>query len=227
MWAVVPLKGFASAKQRLAGVLNDGERQRLAQAMIADVLAVLSAHPDISGVVLVADEPAAEWLARYHDVTLLREAELGVRGLNPILTAALDRLAQRGVDEAIVMHGDVPLLSAADIDTLLRAHRRRAADGAVGVTDREGVGTNALVLRLPLAWPLAFGADSWRQHQRNAEAAGIRLTAVDAPGLQHDVDLPADLLEVEQAQDAETAANTRRLLAGFSAGAGTPPGSRK
>lgn len=226
MWAVVPLKGFASAKQRLAGVLDDSERQRLAQAMIADVLAVLSAHPDISGVVLVADEPAAEWLARYHDVTLLREAELGVRGLNAILSAALDRLARQGVDEVMVLHGDVPLVSSADIDILLQAHRRQAADGAVGVTDRDGVGTNALVVRLPLAWPLAFGIGSWRQHQRNAEAAGVRLTAVDAPGLQHDVDLPADLLAIQRAQDAGTAANTRRLLAGFDRGLDTPSGPR-
>lgn len=224
MWVVVPLKGFASAKQRLAGVLNDSERQQLARAMIADVLAVLSAHPGISGVVLVADEPAAEWLARYHDVTLLREVELGVRGLNPILTAALDRLAQRGVDEVIVMHGDLPLLSSADIDTLLDAHRQRAEDTAVGVTDRDGIGTNALVLRLPLAWPLAFGTDSWKQHQRNAGAAGMRLVAVDARSLELDIDLPADLLDVQRARDLGPAANTRRLLAGFAPGRIPPPG---
>lgn len=213
MWALVPLKGFSSAKQRLAGVLTDTERERLAQAMVADVLAVLAGHPALSGVVLVADDPAAEWLARYYEVSLLRESELGAEGLNAVLTAALERLGNQGLSEVLVLHGDLPLLAASDVDALVQCHREAPADTAVGVPDRVGTGTNALILRLPLAWPLGFGAHSWQRHRRAAAAAGQRLRAAVAPGMAFDIDLPRDLLQLMQAQGPGPAANTRRVLA--------------
>ena len=39
LWAVVPVKSMAQAKQRLAGVLAAHERAALARAMLQDVLA--------------------------------------------------------------------------------------------------------------------------------------------------------------------------------------------
>lgn len=212
MWALVPLKGFSSAKQRLAGVLSDAERERLAQSMIADVLAVLAGHPDLAGVALVADDPAAEWLARYYEVTLLRESDLGVHGLNPVLTAALNWLGERGVRDVLVLHGDLPLLSAAEVSDLVAAHRKREPNTVLGVPDRRGVGTNALLLSLPLTWPLAFGNDSWQCHQAAAAGAGLRLQAIAAPGLAFDVDLAEDLLLLRQQSGPGPAAATRRFL---------------
>ena len=43
MWALLPLKRFSSAKQRLAGVLTPTERRALVLAMASDVLATLAA----------------------------------------------------------------------------------------------------------------------------------------------------------------------------------------
>ena len=37
MWAVLPLKDFVSAKQRLSGVLSATARRRLFHAMVEDV----------------------------------------------------------------------------------------------------------------------------------------------------------------------------------------------
>lgn len=213
MWALVPLKGFSSAKQRLAGVLSDAERERLAQSMIADVLAVLAGHPDLAGVALVADDPAAEWLARYYEVTLLRESDLGVHGLNPVLTAALNWLGERGVSDVLVLHGDLPLLSAGEVSELIAAHRGRAPNVVLGVPDRRGVGTNALLLSLPLTWPLAFGHDSWQRHRQAAARAGLlQLKAISAPGLAFDVDLAEDLVFLQQQSGPGPAAATRRFL---------------
>ena len=38
MWAVVPVKDMAGAKQRLSPVLEEAERQSLFRAMLEDVL---------------------------------------------------------------------------------------------------------------------------------------------------------------------------------------------
>ena len=45
LWAVVPVKERASAKERLAPMLRPEMRQALALAMLEDVLAALTATP--------------------------------------------------------------------------------------------------------------------------------------------------------------------------------------
>lgn len=216
MWAVVPVKDFASAKQRLAGALSEAARQQLAQAMVCDVLAVLTRHPSLQRVVLVAQQGAMDWLqeqALPETVELLPEAELGAIGLNTVLMAALGRLAERGIDEVLLMHGDLPLVTSADLDHLLGAHARRPPGGQVGVTNRCGTGTNALVLQLPQRWPLSFGADSWRRHGRAAAEAGLSLAPVEAPGLQFDIDLAEDVNDLRRlSRPGQRAAHSLALL---------------
>ncbi len=63
IWAVVPVKEFARAKQRLAGLLSAGLRQKLADAMFEDVLESLSAVNDLAGIVVVTVDPEAGAIA--------------------------------------------------------------------------------------------------------------------------------------------------------------------
>src|SRR6266700_3813388 len=64
IWAVVPAKDLAQAKQRLAGVLTPEERQGLAQAMLEDVLSALSGVPALAGLIVVTREAAFAATAR-------------------------------------------------------------------------------------------------------------------------------------------------------------------
>ena len=48
--AIVPIKSFASAKQRLAGTLASGSRRSLVQAMFSDVLGGLRKTAGIDGI---------------------------------------------------------------------------------------------------------------------------------------------------------------------------------
>jgi len=41
IWAIVPVKRFVAAKQRLRSVLSQYEREQLAEVMLCDVLAAL------------------------------------------------------------------------------------------------------------------------------------------------------------------------------------------
>src|SRR5205809_232718 len=98
--AVLPVKRFARAKQRLRGALPDGARQQLAAAMAADVLEVLCGFEAFARVVVVTGEPAV--------------AEQAV-SCGAHVVADRDEAAAEaaGLEHAVV---DVPAL-ALDVDT--------------------------------------------------------------------------------------------------------------
>ena len=63
IWAVVPVKETAAAKQRLAGLLVAGARRQLALAMLADVLQAIAGVPELAGIVAVTVDPDAADIA--------------------------------------------------------------------------------------------------------------------------------------------------------------------
>ena len=63
IWAVVPLKETASAKQRLAGLLSPNLRKELTLAMFEDVLQALSAAHQLTGIIVVTVDAAATDIA--------------------------------------------------------------------------------------------------------------------------------------------------------------------
>lgn len=98
MWALVPLKNFAQAKQRLSAVLNPEERRGLFEAMAKDVLSILKSHPDIENTLVVSVDPVARQLATQYDAEFLDESNFKFRdsntgGLNATVQAAVDGLA--------------------------------------------------------------------------------------------------------------------------------------
>ena len=61
IWAVIPVKGGALAKQRLADALLPRLREDLALAMFQDVLDAVAAVPELHGIgVVTADRNVAE-----------------------------------------------------------------------------------------------------------------------------------------------------------------------
>ena len=73
VWAVVPIKETAHAKQRLGDAVPAGLKPRLALAMAEDVLAVLAAAPGLRGVAVVTIDAAASELARRYGARVLAE----------------------------------------------------------------------------------------------------------------------------------------------------------
>ena len=72
--AILPVKSFGAAKQRLAESLGAGARQALAQAMFIDVLGSLRRVPELDGIVVVtADRVAESAAAGGHGVPVLRD----------------------------------------------------------------------------------------------------------------------------------------------------------
>ena len=101
-----------------------------------------------------------------------------------------------------VLHGDLPNLTVADVETLLAS---LPADGSAGVAiapDRAGTGTNGLVLRPPGVIGFRFGTGSFAKHIEEVERAGVPLVAVNRAGLAFDLDTPEDLARWLELGDA-------------------------
>ncbi|MGJ8686060.1 MAG: 2-phospho-L-lactate guanylyltransferase [Spongiibacteraceae bacterium] len=194
MWVVVPLKDFMKAKQRLSGCLTPSERRGLFQAMVEDVLGVLSSHPAVENLVLLSDDPAAYLLAEHFAAQCWSEREFSEAGLNPLLSAAMLRIGALDPEaELMIVHGDLPLLSAAELDSLLHIHRSNKQQLTIA-NDRHGLGTNVLICRPSDGLPLAYGENSCSLHLQHAERLQLNAAATTLGGISIDVDCRDDLL---------------------------------
>ena len=120
IWAVVPVKEFEGAKQRLSSALSPEERRGLATTMLEDVLEALSAVRDLAGVLVVTLDPVATSLANRYGARIVTE---GARdGHTGAVTAAARLLVREGGSGMMTMPGDIPRLSPADIAATLAAH---------------------------------------------------------------------------------------------------------
>src|SRR5947209_2859126 len=185
--AVLPVKSFDRAKQRLRPGLDSHSREQLAEAMFLDVLEALGATA-VDEVVVVSDGTAARRIAHEYGATAVEDRDVGHNA-----AAALGVRAARaiGAQRVLLVPGDCPALDPVEIDALLERPVRQPS--ALIVPDRHGTGTNALLLTPPDALEPSFGPDSCRRHLENALAAGRAAEVVEVPSLALDIDTPDDL----------------------------------
>ena len=189
IWAVVPVKETGGAKTRLGDALPAALRPLLALAMVEDVLAALAAACGLGGVILVTLDPAAQDLAARYGAECRTD---GARdGHTGAVTAAARRLAAQGAAGMLTLPGDIPLVTPAEIETMLDAHRPAPSFTIAPSHDEQG--SNAILMSPPDAVPLRFGDDSFFPHLAAARARGIEPTVMRLPGIAFDIDNPVDL----------------------------------
>ena len=192
---IVPHRGLAAAKTRLAPVLDDGEREALARHLLQQVLRV--AHEACGDVVVITPSETLEPLVAASSARLVVQRGMG---LNAGLEQARGEAIANSVTTLVILHGDLPNLLTDDVAALVEALPE--AGGVAIAPDRAGTGTNALALRPPDAIPLRFGVGSFAAHVEEARAANVPLIEVHRPGLAFDLDTPADLARWIELGDA-------------------------
>ena len=187
--AVLPVKRFEAAKQRLAAGVDDQRRRQLVEAMVADVLEAIGRARTIERTIVVTGDPIAQELA----------AEAGAEVVPDPADAGHIEAAQAGIVRAeaegarcvVLLPGDCPLLDPRELDRLLTG----VPDHYVGIVpDRHGPGTNALVLSPPDAIVPSFGEGSCARHVAAARQAGIPFEVEKLATLGLDLDTPADIV---------------------------------
>ncbi len=191
---LIPVKNLANAKQRLAQLFDQSARTELAQAMLHDVLQVLSEWTGRPPVSLVTNDPFALELARQFEFEVISDYEN--RGETHAIEMATHHCEARGIDSTLVIPGNVPLLQAGELKKILAAAPEA---GSVLVAAADGRGSNAIFRRPAGLFPLRFGNDSFKPHIAAAQATGKPCAILSLPGIALDVDNPSDLRHLASA----------------------------
>ncbi len=195
--AVLPVKRFGAAKQRLAGGIDDERRAAVVAAMLEDVLEASADARSIERTIVVTSEPAAAELAARAGAEVLPDPDEG--GHSGAALAGVARARELGADCVVLLPGDCPLLDPRELERLLTGMPERFV--AV-VPDRHGTGTNALALAPPEAIRPAFGAGSCARHVAAAREAGVPYAIEELPSLALDLDTPADVIALTRVLEA-------------------------
>ena len=207
--AILPVKSFDQAKQRLRLGLPPSDRRALVEAMFSDALVALGRVRELERIVVVSGDRVAQRIAGGYGATVLEDDE---RGHNSAAALGVATVLEYGVERVLLVPGDCPMLAPADINALL-AHPAGERSVLV-VPDRHGTGTNALLLTPPDVLAPSFGPDSRRRHLADASVAGVAAEAVELDSLALDVDTADDLEALQRALESTHggAAHTRGML---------------
>ncbi len=187
-YALVPVKDLTQAKVRLSPFLSAAERHALAAAMLDDVLAALRQAATVERIALVTtDAHALSLAARWRFVVV---DEGSGRGETGAVELAVKVCRELGASSLAVIPGDIPLLTAADVDCVMQ---HGAQYDVVIVPSWDSRGTNTILLRPPDALQLRFGSWSFFPHVKQAKRKGLSYKVVRLPRVALDVDTPEDL----------------------------------
>jgi 2-phospho-L-lactate guanylyltransferase len=195
--AVLPVKRFGAAKQRLAAGIDEERRAMLAAAMLGDVLDAIGRTRAIERTIVVTAEPRAVELAEGAGAEAL--TDFADEGHSEAALAGIAAAEARGADCVVLLPMDCPLLDPRELDRLLTG---MPESYVAVVPDRHGTGTNALALAPPSAIRPAFGEGSCARHVAAAREAGLPFSVEELPSLALDLDTPADVVALTRALES-------------------------
>jgi 2-phospho-L-lactate guanylyltransferase len=212
--AILPVKRFSLAKQRLGESVAEQLRHDLARAMVGDVLVALSQSRAIELTVVVTNEPLVAAAAAYTGATVV--ADTAEQGQSAAVSIGIERAVSEGLERVLCIPGDCPTLDPHELDALLDTSEPDTAGSSevVIVPDRHGTGTNGLLLTPPDAILPSFGPGSCVRHGELAATAGVRWRIERVGSLLLDIDTGEDLAVLRErlADKHGQAPRTRSVL---------------
>jgi 2-phospho-L-lactate guanylyltransferase len=192
---LIPVKNLDNAKQRLASLLDQPTRTKLAHAMLFDVLESVSACPSQPEVSLVTNDTFAVELAHSFNFQVI--VDTANRSETDAIEVATRWCEEHDVQSTLVIPADIPLIRASELEQILQA---APEEGSVLVPAADGRGTNAILRNPAGLFPLRFGNDSFKPHLAAARATNKPCLVLHLPGIALDIDNPSDLRELAAAR---------------------------
>ncbi|HOI13585.1 MAG TPA: 2-phospho-L-lactate guanylyltransferase [Methanoculleus sp.] len=172
--ALIPFKPV-NPKTRLSCILDLEEREAFARAMLEDVIA--SVQKSGCSATLLCTHPFK------HENALVA---VRTEPLNDAINWALKQFHC----PALIIMADIPLVTAGDIQRLIRTEKDMA------VVPGRGGGTNVIFLKRPQCFRADFYGASFLDHLRVAEECGFSVEVIDSFRMSTDVDEKEDLVEI-------------------------------
>ncbi|MGA9314673.1 MAG: 2-phospho-L-lactate guanylyltransferase [Solirubrobacteraceae bacterium] len=214
--AILPVKRFPLAKQRLGESVAESLRASLARAMVGDVLSSLRECPTIDATIVVTCEPSVAAAAHYIDAVVVEDT--AEEGQSAAASLGLARALREGFERALCVPGDCPTLDPSELTELLATDMLNgdvvSQPEVVIVPDRHGKGTNGLLLSPSDALSPSFGPDSRARHERLATESGVKWRIAQPASLLLDIDTGEDLAALRERLAGEhvRAPRTRMVL---------------
>jgi 2-phospho-L-lactate guanylyltransferase len=208
-YILIPVKDLTRAKQRLALLMTQEERTRLAWAMLENTFAAAAAARNVDRIAVVTLYAPAIELARNYGMELIAETEQISE------SASVDfgsrKAKKRGATAVLRLPIDLPLITAGDIETIFEHDGE--GPSIVIVPSRDGTGTNAILRRPPDLFPSHFGPDSLAKHLADAAAVKASCRVIELHRIALDIDDPSDVSEfILQGQGRGQGASVYELL---------------
>ena len=185
---LIPVKNLSNAKQRLGEAFDQEHRSHLAEAMLRDVLTAAAGVADRLDLYLVTGDAHARRLRAAFGFDVIEDTR------NESETAAIEMATawcvERGYDTAVVLPGDVPLTTSAELRRVLDS---APEEGAVLVPAYDRRGSNCILRRPASIIPPRFGDDSFLPHCEAMRKTGKPLVILELPGIGLDIDNPHEL----------------------------------
>jgi 2-phospho-L-lactate guanylyltransferase len=215
--ALIPVKGFAQAKQRLSPSLGAPERAVLAEAMLRDVLGQAASARGLESIFVVTADSMASEIASSMGAQVIQEKE--ERGETDAVVFGLGRLKQRGIWNVLIMPADIPAVRSSDIELLLQEMpgHNTPSPFVLLIPSEDRMGTNALLLSPPDVIRLRFGYDSFSYHLSEVFAHDLPVRILHNERIGLDIDRPEDL---QRFLSAGSEGETYRALLRMEAAAG-------
>ena len=223
--ALMPVKGFRNAKQRLSPFLGNTARELLAETMFRDILHQVRLARGLVGTFVVTGDDKVASIASAAGAEVIRES--AENGETSAVEFARLELKQAGCEAVLILPGDMPLVRAGDIEQILaQVSPGATAPFTLLVPSHDRLGTNALLLAPPDVMQLRFGYDSFTFHCAQVSAQGLPLHCFENEHIALDIDEPKDLERflVYDLSDGESTRVARALLAEQNAAAGRRSG---
>ena len=192
--ALIPVKALSEVKSRLASHLTLRERENLVLDMLQHVLRTLHDSAVMDYISVVSPDERVLANAQEWGAHALREE---LPGHNAALHAAALQEQEAGTQALLTIAADLPMLHVEDIHTLVELSHQYAT---VLAASREGTGTNAILVRPPLALPYLFGPNSLQRYTLAARQLHLSSTIHHSIGLSLDIDTIDDLDDLYELQ---------------------------
>ncbi len=172
--ALIPFKPV-NPKTRLSCILSQEEREAFARTMLNDVIA--SVLRSGCSATLLCTHPFS------HEDTLIAVRK---EPLNEAINWALGQFRC----PALIIMADLPLVTAGDIQRLIRTEKDMA------IVPGRGGGTNIIFLKNPRCFRADFYGASFLDHMAIAEECGFSVDIIDSFRMSTDIDEKEDLVEI-------------------------------
>ncbi len=195
--AIVPVKGLADGKKRLATYLGPSERKSFVEAMLLDVLDSLHKSRQFAEIMVISPDPSVSHQAHESDSLFLRQHGTG---LNSAVRQATHSVLNREVSSITTVLADLPLLEARDVEELVQISGK--VPRVVLAPSLKG-GTNVMLRAPPSIVHSHYGRWSYAKHMRSAQTKGVSTYSISNSRISFDIDTVDDLRKLRQLESSE------------------------